>query len=226
MAVKFTVPEHHRELLEDLARLSDERSEVLCRTFESEDRTFLPLDQLVQNIANSVEEWPEARARLLVSALVSMLNAIFSHSVPYNDFTSNVTRSADLSLQPEDRKRLRDTLTRLLTSPVLEASGKAANIASENERNFHTARVLTQIRPIFRNDPTHPPLGGVVLHELHLNAWSDESDHTYVVTLSSGDLQSLQRVVERALAKSQSLENWLASVGFSTYQISTDVEGL
>lgn len=82
-----------------------------------------------------------------------------------------------------------DRLTALLNAPSIEGSGKAANIAAENERTFHTSRTIAQIRPVFRSDALQPPLGGVVLHQLHISAWDNEgNDHTYVVTLDTEDL--------------------------------------
>lgn len=214
----FRVPEQHREFLARLARLHESQFIALRTAFEKSSATFVPPHDLAI-IAKKAEGWDTEDSETLVSVLFAMLAAMLSHSVTPDEFAHNLSLSEDLPIQNDERDRLRRRLVHLLTAPLVEASGKASIIATDNERNFHTARVITEVRPIFRHDPTLPPLGGVVLHQLHLDAWTGEDSQTYVVTLDPSDLELLKQVIDRALAKGESLETWLQGVGFNSYHL-------
>ncbi len=224
MSFSFEVPERHREFLEAFSRLADDDFERLRSTLVASKQTFLSRRGLTELTSKAVNGWTETEGSTLIGALFGMLSSMLSHSVPADEFASSLSRSRSLSLNPVERDRLRDRLTALLNAPSIEGSGKAANIAAENERTFHTSRTIAQIRPVFRSDALQPPLGGVVLHQLHISAWDNEgNDHTYVVTLDTEDLDFLKRVIERALHKSESLENWLSTVGFDSFRVDPEI---
>ena len=72
---------------------------------------------------------------------------------PIPDFVEDVAQALDeagvegLGLSNEDRERFKDRLAALLDVESASIESKAADVQFENERTFHSARIVTDLRP-------------------------------------------------------------------------------
>ena len=99
-------------------------------------------------------------------------------------------------------------LRRLLGSPALRLTSKALDLLYSNERNFVRSRIVSEIRPIFGDDPSEMPRAAVVAHRLEIE-FVDPAGHnrTMQFALDQDDLATLRSSVARAEAKAAVMES-------------------
>lgn len=97
----------------------------------------------------------------------------------------------------------------------LGVSAKVAGLRGEYENVYYSARVLTDIRPVFGADPTSKPVAGAVVHTLRLtfHQTGSESRNEFYVAMDSKDLTQLRQLLDRAAAKEVSLASVIEEAG-------------
>src|SRR4051794_21233716 len=117
MATKYTfgVPPPHRPLLTKVAQLADDAFERLAVALEGADVTFVPVSELAELIDGVADDWTSDDSRTLITALLGMSAAAYSHSITTKDFVLSLSVSADLDLQAAEQRSLRPRLLRLLS---------------------------------------------------------------------------------------------------------------
>jgi hypothetical protein len=141
---------------------------------------------------------------------ISSLHRVRAYSeVPVEEFIVDVceslTEHGDLS--PLAQPAFRERLGRLLEIEALRVAGKAIALHTEYENLFCSARVLTDARPIYGDDPSAPPTAMIINHTLKLDYHTGGGGHIaeFYVALGSRDLQELHEVLIRAEKKAKSL---------------------
>jgi hypothetical protein len=97
---------------------------------------------------------------------------------------------------------------------------------SPRYRVFHSARILTDIRPVFGRDADVPPIGAVIAHVLKIDYFSQGDSGSLYVSLNNRDLELLRNLVDRAFTKLKTLRAVLESTGlpFDEAESGTDDE--
>jgi hypothetical protein len=129
--------------------------------------------------------------------------------VPNEKFIEDVCESLsehnDLprSAEPAFRERL----ARVLDIEALSIAGKAVALHTEYDNVFCSARILTDARPVYGNNPSDPPEAMIINHTLKLDYHTGASGHIaeFYIALGSHDLQELHDVLLRAEEKAKSL---------------------
>jgi hypothetical protein len=101
------------------------------------------------------------------------------------------------------REVIGSRLASLLATRALAVTGKAVDLLYSNERNFLRSRIVTEIRPIFGDDPSEAPEAAIFAHRLEIE-FVDPAGHerTLQFALDQEDLADLKATVERADVKS------------------------
>lgn len=105
------------------------------------------------------------------------------------------------SVEPSFRK--------LLVSSVVRLVSKALDVTYEHENLLQSARVVTDIRPIFNDDATQID-GAVVSHTIRLRYDNTSGDHSISVALDESDIRELEKQCKRALLKAQTSRSLMA----------------
>ncbi|MBA7656344.1 hypothetical protein ES703_64268 [subsurface metagenome] len=86
---------------------------------------------------------------------------------------------------------------------------KALQLYSEYQNLFLDARILTDLRPIFKSNLKEGPAGGIIVHNLKVIYQSkhDSRSQEIFLALDSADLDTLIKVLERAKEKAENLYN-------------------
>lgn len=108
---------------------------------------------------------------------------------------------------------LDETITRLqrlweLDNP-LGIVGKAQMLMAEHQNLFVTARLISDLRPIFTSEADQVPSTCMLVHKLHISHYDqgeDDSDTFFV--LDSDDLRELKKIIDRALRKEKLLTDF------------------
>jgi hypothetical protein len=197
-----------------LGRLTDEQAAALLAKlqqsgpvlFRGDVGPFIPEDVPGLSGGDAVE---------LMTALLGAGSYQSSSGTSAEQFAANVAASNDLKLQPAERASLRSRLAALLSIPSVAASTKALDLQSEHERLFHSARVLTDLRPVFGNEEITSPTATLITHMLKLEYHEESGHEALYVALDDGDIEQLIRVLSRAREKSESLRRLVAASGLT-----------
>lgn len=206
---KLGVPKRYRTPLRALAELPGDAAErlVTAVTGAAPLRDVGELERIVQDALS--EQSSQADFEWLVAALVSLRGRL--RDVPLKDVVEGAASSQDLELPVTAQEALREHLLALLSSIALSSTANAIELLTQNERNYRTARVLTDIRHVFTDDANERPVGAVIIEVLAIQTWNGDGEaETLHVAMDERDLEELREAMERALVKTANLRGMLA----------------
>jgi hypothetical protein len=217
---RLTVPPRHRAALSALANLDDDSAVALINALAGMGgyQTRATLEALIPQLAPALADHPEQ----LVPAVLSLIGQVKYHGWTTKSLAEAAARSPDLELSAEMREVLATRLDEIMRSPPIMLTSKALDIASEYEHPAHSFRVLTDIRPVFGDDPHEPPTGAVVVSLLKVEYFTDEGTRTIFVAMDDDDIAQLRNEVERATAKAQTLRTFLGNTGLTYFPITEE----
>lgn len=205
------IPEGYEERFVRLRDLRAETVRELVSALETEPPTLDHYD-LGPRIAPLINTLAPHDVDAIVRTLIPLYLLRARTDVPVAEFAEDVLRAMDetdveaLKLFGEDRERFKDHVIRLLSVKPIDIGLKANELLLDHEHTIHSARVLTDIRPVFEADPEDQPKAAVIVHMLKIS-YHDESDEVkeFYVALDTGDIARLISTLERADAKAESL---------------------
>jgi len=154
----------------------------------------------------------------VLGLLFSLLSLHFAHDWPTDGIAMRVARDQALGLEPEQQPGFEQWLTRVLSSRTITRLAKAFDIAIDYQFLFHVARILTDIRPVFADSPDDL-LGAVVTHTLKIDFYTREGHDELYVAMNDDDLAELERAVQRAKVKGESLRKVLKDAGLAQMDV-------
>ena len=115
-----------------------------------------------------------------------------------------------LAEPPEELKgsdaELRDYIREILQCDrTLGVTLKANEVMWREERVYNSAAVTTEVRPIYGTDPLGIPESAVIIHQLRLSYRSVAGESSLFVAMNIDQLAALQRALERAIRKENTL---------------------
>lgn len=214
----LTIPRSESPKLAKLVQLSPASLEAVKNAL-ADCPPKLRAEGLVKALEGKVAEVDPSTLSELVHLLVSLAWVRADSERDAKAFAHDVVTAAKSNSEipePGDgdwdgfEARLADVLS--LERP-LGITAKALFIAYQFPRHFHSARVLSDARPIYSNDPNENPSAFIVAHTLKIDFHENGKDHEWFATLDRRDLEALKEAAERALAKDTSLKALLERTG-------------
>jgi hypothetical protein len=159
----------------------------------------------------SVAGIPDERARGLKESIDTMYTIRASADVKIDEFVNDVWDAfREPSSSSAEEQKLKERLTRVLTIDPLNVAAKAVLLHNESEHDFCEARILTDVRPVFGDDPEANPDALIITHTLKLSYHQTGSKLQEIyLTLGSSDLKELTKVIDRATKKADSIRRAL-----------------
>ena len=113
--------------------------------------------------------------------------------------------------------RLRNfLLTALSLENTVGTSAKAGHVLTQHERIFVTARVLTDIRHVFHRDVNEKPNAALIVHMLKITERDNNGNtNDKYFALDSNDVRRLRALLDRAIAKEETLKKLLSESSVS-----------
>jgi hypothetical protein len=100
-----------------------------------------------------------------------------------------------------------ERLEKVLSITPLGTAAKAQSLGTEYERRFCTARILTDARPVYIGSPSTRPEAMMITHTLRITFHDDTGEMREIyITMDNDDLVTLRGLVDRAEAKTKSLQ--------------------
>ena len=145
--------------------------------------------------------------------LMSLYRVI--QDTPIDEFVGEVCDAMRTSEKVEakevDWSSFKQDLTVLLScDETFGVTAKALDIRKQQAHVYCNARILTDIRPVFKVDAADGPTAAFVAHTLRI-ATHDEGDFStireFFVSLDADDLTELRRLIDRAIIKQAALKS-------------------
>lgn len=126
------------------------------------------------------------------------------------DFMDGLQRADQLGIRKEDLQKLRGKFDRLLNIESFNLLSKAKRLQRDGERLYCDVKILSDVRPVFRDRPTLRPAGAVITHTLMLGYHEGGEHKEFHLVLDRVDLDDLRDAINRAEAKDNTLRRLLS----------------
>jgi hypothetical protein len=152
----------------------------------------------------------------MIDCIIALELARASTDVSVEKLVTDVISSIRPDIADEaSLTRLQTWLRDVLGIDPLMISAKGISVMQDNERTFLQSRVITDIRPVYKeglaDTPKEPPSAAVIVHNLKLGYREAGEYKEFFITLDGEDLNVLRRALERADAKTSTLSGLLTS---------------
>ena len=152
-----------------------------------------------------------------------------AYLIPYLEEESEIDEIADDVVESLSESGLvhnglkevfKERIIKLLKDKKIFYAYKSTDIITENSKLFISAKILTDIRPIFDLNAETPPTVGVTLHKLHIHYQADSAapHQDFYITLGSADIQELLSVLFRAEEKEKSIQEIYKKSGMTNLE--------
>jgi hypothetical protein len=98
----------------------------------------------------------------------------------------------------------------LQSGEALGVTAKALAILSDHEHPFLGARILSDVRTVFKTNLVDPPAGAVTVHMLGIHYQDGHAHKDMFLALDLKDLRQLRDTIDRALEKEKHLHEMLS----------------
>ena len=130
-----------------------------------------------------------------------LLEAITSGTIP------------ELSVPDENHDEIRAKLTKLLSVDNLLYAWKSRDVLGDQERQYCTARILTDVRPIFAVASTEDIVTVGVVHTLKITYHEGDDTKDIFMSISDGNIGALREILDRSEKKSKKLRSMIKDMG-------------
>ena len=203
------VPEEHKEGVARLLNLSKEDMEKLLSVLETVPVTSTLRETLVEKLStlDTILHGDVDEAANTLTALYIVL--AYSNEPPSEvaDDIAEALKGIGIELKFPDEVRQR--LIQLLSFDSFVVSAKAEGLMYEYENVFSTARVFTDIRPVFGIDTQELPKAGIITHMLSIHYFHGGQHKEINIALDEVDIVTIFDALERANNKGESLKSVL-----------------
>lgn len=214
--MSLRIPSRQREPLKQLYELVGADASPLIDLLQGLP-AFVSTPDLQAKIASLWPDIAEAELAHLTLAMISMATQGSRWSA--DELGRRISESPDLDIPEEGREAFGAVLARLVETDVLLTSAKAVSVLNQQERLFHEARIMSDIRPVFGDDPTERPAGAVVVHTLSIKYHADGEMKTINVAMDRNDLAELTAALDRAMKKADVLSSVVEAADLALFEL-------
>jgi len=207
---KIRIPEEALPALQIIAKLDGKVFESLLSAIKNASPTLDPSqfpEQIdLKKIGISEEETDE-----IFSTLIGLYMAKENNDVSSNQLSEDIGGAiSELKADGFDFSQVKIKLVERLKlllgfDKSLGVTAKAMDVLTEQERTYCSARILTDIRPVFTSSVTSPS-GAMIIHNLQIRFHSGKEHEEFYFALDTNDIKQLKSVVERAEEKAKALQ--------------------
>jgi hypothetical protein len=168
-----------------------------------QNRVFSGSDFKIASLPDGGQSIKEAAFSLLISRA--------DRRVSLEEFLSSLIEA--ISLDPAFDKTLTGTLhqriAEILSIENLDLIARAHDVLLEHPQTFASARIVSDIRPVFGDSVDKPPAAAVLVHMLNIAYYSARRRERFAVALDEKDLDKMIDVLERARTKAKTLRSMI-----------------
>jgi hypothetical protein len=220
------IPPRHRPVLERLFLLGHDQLAQLRNALAGAGLS-IPPERIANEVGYQVPTLPADELAAVVDVLISLYGVREALELSIDDFVdaliASVQETSPNIASARPMPELVDEVRALLDVETLKVESRALDLLYEHSRVFQSARILTDIRPVFSEDVHIEPKNAVVTHMLKIVYRQEDDLHELFVSMDSKDLETLAAVLTRAREKERSVWSLLDRAGVA--HPSTEVDG-
>lgn len=201
---RLRIPQLARSALVQMAEISSANFQAMVEGFRI-DGPLVVRSDLTRRLLDRTVDLDEDDVAEFIDLTLSLASLRVDRDITAEQLAEEISAASDLRVPDEKRSELRERIAVLLQVPSVQQLSKAADLLARDERVFHEARVTTDMRPIFEEDPSTVPQTAVILHNLTIVYHTSRGVEEWQVALDEADLLSLHNVVDRAVQKGRTL---------------------
>jgi hypothetical protein len=216
--MRLAIPKSQRDGFKQLISLPDDKWNSLINALQDAAPT-ISAGALARSISQSID-LPADQLRQIVVAAGSLYMTRDQRGLNVEEFAQAVLEEAlreELTNRDDTARasNLKERISQVLSlDRSLGVSAKATQLLFSHKNPLSTARIFTDIRPVFTGDDSLVARAAVLTHTLELITNTDGHRLSHYITLDSSDLKTLKMVVDRAIHKEASLKRIMASLPF------------
>jgi hypothetical protein len=200
--------------LERVASFSDEQAQILHNAI-SASKVHIKPDVMAESIVAAAKgSLPDMQD--VAQALVNLSISRFKAAIPLDEFAAGISRSLKTT-DPDKRGAFEKRLKSLLDIDSLVRASRAFDIQHEYEKVFRSARIISDIRPVFSPAGTEA-MGAMIVHNLNVSYFEAGEYKESVFALDDADIGVLKKVIERAEIKSRTSEQLIKKAGIEYFE--------
>jgi hypothetical protein len=217
---KLTVPFQYRSALHRIALMSDDETRQLKEALAAARPTIRFPVLLAQVRGALTVDIPDLED--IIQALSGLSTTRFNTETPIEgvvaDVASVILSDSGIGPPPKvDKALLEHRLASLLTVEPLVLFARANDVQHECPNLFGSARMLSDVRPLFGSNPKEI-IGAMILHNLKITYYSDNEYKECYFVLDDADVAALRKVLDRAEAKTGTLEQVIDRSGLTYFE--------
>lgn len=205
--MKLEIPEFDRELLAQWVVRGEGPIDKVLDVLKNAEPT-LRIRDLARRVAEEVGLAVETANDLVtvfqnLALTVARFDDDERETAPATIFHSLIGDVADV----EKREAFEKRVEKILGAKSVEITAKALGILWDHPNTFCTARTISEIRPVFREEDMEPH-AAVIVHQLKIvfHAGPEHERDEIFIALDGEHLLALKSVVDRALKKHEQLK--------------------
>jgi hypothetical protein len=205
----FQVPEEYLTGLEKLATLDDEVIENILQSLETAPLTFdIQEIALFAKNQHGIDATETSEVLSFIASLYSFgRNEYISFDVIVDALGKSLENETPIKLSTVEISKIRSRLMIFLnTSSSLKITYEASTLFPEHENILSDSRLLTDIRPIFKEEISTGVSGLLISHVLRLKYENISGSQEIFLSLRSSDIEQLIEELQESLTKELTLK--------------------
>ena len=214
------LPDELRKNLLALSKADDNAVEELYERLSTLE-VNMTSDALADELASRLTRWESYDGIAAVTALLAIcaFRAQAGHDAQRaaSEVLTALRRrvawdpEGNLVLKAGDEPKLRERLLRFLNLSALNVTAKALGVLTDHQRAYISARILSDIRPVFSEEVPPGPAAAVIVHSLKIEFMENGERREFFVALDSKDVRSMLTLLDRAQKKDTALRALVAT---------------
>jgi hypothetical protein len=224
MRQRLRIPAWQIPALTVLVGLTPEQRIELLRAVSTAPPA-VDIDDFGDRLAGSTSIDADSLSKIL-DFLVSLHSVRESFSAPTAEFVGALRQAIESlridALIPSDWASFEKSVVDLLSvEGGLTLTAKAISVSQEYQNLFCTARMLTDLRPIFGLNVQQEPSALVPVHTLKVTYHEGTATKDFFVSLDQANINDLIAILQRALTKEESLRKLTKEKGITLLEVTT-----
>ena len=216
----LNIPPRYREAISKIGLFDDAAYEEFRAALENLQPTSADRD-VASKIANATHGISAADVESILESLIGLQIARSLADAGLDQFSADVVSELERAqnkqegLSGQERAKFAARVKTLLSFDSLALAAKSRDLQTDHERVYLNARLISDLRPVFRGSPEEAPVGLLLHHMLritYLDRNVGERGSLYVA-MDDDDLSNLKRLLERAEVKGATLRKLLDERG-------------
>jgi hypothetical protein len=182
----------------------------------SEFMPHIPIGSGPKKIAKELEsKFHEIEDLKEVAEVISSFGSLLVEEISISEISIDMAKSfskENKDINTEDSKNLEKKLQIILkASENIKIGVKAVYLQAENDNIFKEARIITDIRHVFKDKENFKEENlriGLILHQLRISIQHNDDSQNIFISLDSNDLIALRRQIERAIDKEKEMKSY------------------